>query len=781
MSNRRLTRLFLLANLASCLGIGLAPSNLAAQTATLTGRVLNRETQAPLGGALVRVEPQGLETPHRRAEGRFRIEGLTPGTVRVQANFLGFAPVLETSVMLGTSRPTFLELSLAPQAIELEGITIEADAFQPPDDVPTSVQRLTEVEIRRTPGGFNDISRSVLSLPGVAGGVDNRNDLLVRGGGPAENAYYLDGIRIPQINHFATQGTAGGAVGLLNVDFIQDASFFTGGFSAPFGDALSSVLQVKNRPGNRDGIAGDFTLGASEAGLTLDGPLGEETTWLFSVRRSYTQFLFQALGLPIRPNYWDAQLGLTWEPTGRDRITLVGIGAIDDFDIVEPGPDDDYENQEIYQRVLDNDQRTFTVGGTWQRLVGTSGVLRLRASHSYVDYDFADRDTEDQPLLSNNSLENDTRLELSGDFQAMTGVRLGIGGELVRASIESEVAQRAIPGGILPEDILYATEARFWKPALWTQATWKPGRLTTTLGLRADGVSALDEKWTLSPRGSLRYGVLPRLDLTMAGGIFHQSPSKLALAVEEDGQRVNSSLQQLRNWQVVGGGDWRVNPGLRIRLEGFYKSYDRMPVLRDDPRINLANLGDDYGYVGAAPLLPLGAGESYGLELFAQQRLTESLFFIGAYTLSWSEFSGEDQIIKPSSWDRRHMVDLTAGYRLGSSWELGSKLRVLSAQAYTPFDTERSEMTYPVTGRGVRDWDRVGTERAEVYARWDVRIEKTFFLTNWDAVLYLDIQNITNRKNVTGYRYTQDPDFPSNERPIEGVGLLPTFGFSIEF
>jgi hypothetical protein len=127
------------------------------------------------------------------------------------------------------------------------------------------------------------------------------------------------------------------------------------------------------------------------------------------------------------------------------------------------------------------------------------------------------------------------------------------------------------------------------------------------------------------------------------------------------------------------------------------------------------------------------------------------------------------------------MLDLTAGYLLGESWELGSKLRILSGQAYTPFDLERSALTYPVTGRGVRDWDRVGAERSDVYARLDVRAEKTFFFERWDAVVYLDLQNVLNRKNVTGYRYTQDPAFPDNLRPVEGVGLLPTFGFSIEF
>jgi hypothetical protein len=756
------------------------PGALQAQTAALTGRVLDRDTRAPLSGAVITVQPGG-EQGLSGEDGRFRIVGLTPGMVTVEASFLGYATAVETSVMLRTSRPTYVEFELAPQALELEGITVAADAFRAREDAPTSVQRLTEVEIRRNPGGFNDISRSLLSLPGVVGGVDNRNDLLVRGGGPGENAYYLDGIRIPQINHFATQGTAGGALGLINADFIQDATFYTGGFPASQGDALSSVLLIETRPGTQDQIAGDVTLGASEAGITLDGPLGSGANWLFSVRRSYTQFLFAALDLPIRPDYWDAQASLTWEPSGRDRITFTGIGAIDDFDIVQPGPDDDYENQEIYQRVLDNDQRAFTVGGTWRRLIGATAILRFRASHSYTDYRFADDDSAGDPLVVNNSLENDTWLAAEGEARLGSSVRGSAGVEVGRASIDSEVVQRAIPGGVLPEDVTYSSVTTFWKPSAWAQATWSGARLTATGGLRVDGVSALDDPWSVSPRASLRLAARNDLDLTLAGGVFHQSPAKLSLGVLEDGAPVNGSLRQLRNWQVVAGTDWRVNPALRLRLEGFYKKYDQMPVLRDDPRINLANLGDDYGYVGAVPLVSTGTGNAYGAELFVQQKLTESLYFLGAYTLSWSEFAGEDGTLKPSSWDRRHTLDLTGGYRLGKSWEIGTKLRILSGKAVTPYDLEASALTYPVTGRGVLDWNRVGEDRSDAYVRWDVRVERTWFFSGWNMVIYLDVQNLTNRENPSGYRYTQDPAFPDNLRPIEGVGFLPTFGFSVEF
>jgi hypothetical protein len=751
-----------------------------AQTATLTGRVLDAESRVPIQGAVVTVRPDDRQTISDD-EGRFRFEVVVPGMVALEAEFLGYARLVETSVMARTSRPTFVTMELRPVAIQVEGIRVEADAFRGREDAPTSTQRLSEVEIRRTPGGFGDISRTLLALPGVLGGVDNRNDLLVRGGGPGENAYYLDGIRIPQVNHFATQGTAGGALALVNADFIEDATFFTGGFPVRYGDALSSVLTIRNRPGTRDGMAGDVTLGASEAGITLEGPLGSRGDWLFSVRRSYLQFLFELLNLPIRPDYWDSQLSLAWEPTARDRFTVTGIGAIDEFDIIPPGPDDDYEKEEIFQSVLDNDQKSFTVGGSYRRLVGDDGIFRLRASHSFSDYRFADDDASGNPLLANRSAEVETRLEVEGEIGAAEDLRLSLGGEVVRAGIESEVFQRAFPGGLLQEDVRFDSDASFLKPAAWMQLLWRPGRMTGTLGLRADGVTELDEEWSLSPRASLRFSVRRGVELTLAGGLFHQAPSKLALSVEEEGVRVNRGLRQLRNWQIVTGADWRLNQGLRVRAEGFYKSYDRMPVLGSDPRINLANLGGDYGFVGGEALLPEGKGRAYGGELFVQKKLTGALYLLGAYTLSWSEYAGTDGDLRPSAWDRRHSLDLTGGYRIGNAWEVGTKFRFLSGLAYTPWDLQASALSYPLTGRGVRDWSQVGSERSPAYARLDLRVEREWFFPAWDAVVYLDLQNVINRANQVGYSYTQDPDYPGNLRPLESVAFLPTFGFSVEF
>lgn len=761
------------------------PGSLQAQEGVVRGEVVDATTRAPVPGAVVTLRPLTGDAPPRETTtdsgGAFLFGGLASGSYTLTTTSLGYAAATEPEVVVRSSRATFVQVELRPEAIVLEGLTVSGGAFRVRPEAPVSATLLSAAEVRRTPGGLMDVSRTLLSLPGVVGGVDNRNDLLVRGGGPGENAYYLDGIRIPQINHFATQGATGGALGLVNVDFIRETEFYRGGFPARFGNALSSVLVIENRPGSSEGIRGDATLGASEAGVTLDGPLGGDGNWLFSVRRSYLQFLFQALGLPIRPDYWDAQTRVEWRPTPRDRLTLVGIGAIDDFDIVPP-EDGDLENEEVAQRVIDNDQRTGTVGATWQHLVG-NGVLRLTASHSATEYRFRDLDATDQVVLENTSTETETPLRLEGDFRVGTNGELSFGVRLARAALEADVFQRATPGSPLDADVDYATTLTSWNPGAFLQGGVGlfRDRARLTLGVRWDRVGALDEGDALSPRAAATVRLAEGWSLSLAAGVFHQSPSLLSLSVEEGGERVNRGLEPLRNRQLVAGLAVQPDPATRLSVEGFWKAYDHYPVSRDDPRISLANLGGDYGFVGAEPLLPMGEGRAYGVEFLGQRKLTGRLYALGAYTLSWSEFAGGDGVLRPSAWDVRHALDLTGGYRVGERWEVGAKLRVLSGRPFTPFDATRSAAEYALTGRGVPDWDRIGEERTPAYARLDLRGERRFDFGGWNAVVYLDVQNILNRPNPIGWLYTQDPEFPDNRRPIDGTALLPFFGFSVEF
>jgi hypothetical protein len=757
-----------------------------ASAQSLTGRVVDAVTQQALPGANVVVlgaDDALIQGGATGPDGAYHIDGLAPGTYRVRATFVGYDPRVRTDVVVQSTRPTFLLFELRESPLAAGEVVVRAGFFDDAPDAPVSVRTLGPEEIRRTPGGQNDISRTLLALPGVSTGVDTRNDLLVRGGGPGENAYFVDGIQIPQINHFATQGASGGALGLLNVDFIREATFYTGGFPVRYGDAASSVLVIENRPGSPKPLAGDFTVGATEAALSLDGASGPDFNWTFSARRSYLQLLFQALGLPIRPAYWDFQSRVEWALNPSDRLVYFGLWAIDDFDIVRPDDPDDFQGQEIVSRVLDNDQRSYTQGVSWRRLV-PGGFVTTAFSRSWQSFAFADVDEDDIALLRNDATETAWRLRSDGEFRLAPGVTLGVGGGGSREGIATAFFQRATPATPFPQDLRFTTDLGLWKGSGYTQVTARTlrDRLAVTGGLRVDATDFLDQGAVVSPRASVALDLTERWQVSAAVGRFTQSPQLISLAVrDEAGAYVNRGLRWIDVGQVVAGVALTPEPSVRVAVEGFYKGYDRYPISASDPRVSLANLGGDYGIVGAEPLLAEGKGRAYGVEVSGQKRLTSRVYGLGAYTLAWSEFAGGDGVYRPSAWDVRHNLSATGGVRLGR-WEVGSRLAVQSGRPFTPFDLAASEAEYALSRRGVRDLDRLNAERTPAYARWDVRVDRRFDLRRGLAgVVYLDVQNVLDRENVFGLEYTEDPALPDRLRRQTNVGRLPTIGFSVRF
>ena len=267
----------------------------------IKGQVVQASNNEPLPFANVVIEQLkvGATTD---VDGNFVIQNIKPGLYNVTASFIGYQNKTEFEVQVTNNRPVTLNFSLREESTSLSEVTVNAqNKIEKKTESPVSLQTLGINEIQRNPGGNQDISRVIQSLPGVASTVAFRNDLIIRGGGPNENRFYLDGIEIPAINHFATQGSSGGPVGMINVNFIREVDFYTGAFPAERGNALSSIMEIKLKDGRTDKIGGRFQVGASDIGLTLDGPIGEKGNFLASARRSHLQFPFAALEPPLLP------------------------------------------------------------------------------------------------------------------------------------------------------------------------------------------------------------------------------------------------------------------------------------------------------------------------------------------------------------------------------------------------------------------------------------------------------------------------------------------------
>ncbi|MGB4329083.1 MAG: TonB-dependent receptor, partial [Tenuifilum sp.] len=298
----------------------------------IKGRVFDSKTNEPIPFATVIVYGKIIGTTSD-FDGNFIIAGLEPGWVELQVTAIGFKPYISEAVMVTRSKNIFIDIPLEEMPYEIESVVVKASPFRRSEEAPLSLRRIGIDEIERNPGGNRDISRVIQSLPGVAPSLAYRNDVIVRGGGPNENRFYLDGVEIPNLNHFATQGASGGPVGIINVDFVREVNFYSGAFPASKGNALSSVLDFRQVDGNSERLKVKGAVGASDLALTLDGPLSNNTTMIFSARRSYLQFLFNALGLPFLPNYNDFQFKTKTRIDAKNEITVIGLGAIDEFEL----------------------------------------------------------------------------------------------------------------------------------------------------------------------------------------------------------------------------------------------------------------------------------------------------------------------------------------------------------------------------------------------------------------------------------------------------------------
>ena len=392
----------------------------AQNSGNLNGRILDLQSQQPLVGATILLEGTeiGVVTDE---EGYFTVNEIPFKSYNIIASFLGYESETLYNVIVKSvgNRPLLFELE---EVIEtLDEVVVVRSPFRSTRDTPLSTQSFSAVEIETYPGGNNDITKVVQSMPGISPSIGGfRNDIIIRGGAPNETVYYLDGIEIPNINHFSTQGSAGGPVGMINVSFVRDVTLSSSAFGAEYDNPLSGVLAFEQREGNPNEFGGNFRFGASEAGLTLEGPLFRKdknrhanTTFLFSVRRSYLQFLFELIGLPIRPDYWDYQWKIKHEIDAYNSLTFLGIGAIDDFSVKAPD-EFDAEQQATLDQVPIIDQRSTTVGLSWKRnYKNGKGFMTTALSTNRLENVFSryeDNTTRSGTIFQNDSYEWETKL-----------------------------------------------------------------------------------------------------------------------------------------------------------------------------------------------------------------------------------------------------------------------------------------------------------------------------------------------------------------------------------
>ncbi len=778
------------------------PGWLAAQQGNIAGRIIDKADRQPMPG--VNVIVRGTQRGAASAEdGTYRISALPAGVYTLVFRMIGYEEKVVTDVIIKPGKTTQIDASLSQQVLDSgEEIVVTARSFfEKAVDAPASTRILGYEDVRRSPGGREDISRMLQNLPGVTPTTDDRNDLVIRGGSPSEVLFLVDNIEIPNPNHFGTQGASGGPISIINNEFISSVDFYAGGFSAKYGNKVSGVLDIHLREGNREKISRTIDISFAGAGGQIEGPLsGGKGNFIFSLRRSYLELLQSMINVDGLPVYTNMQARLVHELGSSMKLSLLAIGG-DDYIDIEADPDQDDLRHSLIDTVdvdfITNKTRQFTLGGSLSAIWGERLFSTLTLSHSYNRYfiDFNNRskrivrDEGDTPELiplprgetdvyDNISTERLTNFKTDWSYLLGAKGEINWGAHLRLASFEHEILFQPLDSlnevGGRSEPYAVSAQQEL-TPKIGAYLAWSArpsNRLTLNFGLRFDYFDLLKTRdW--SPSFSASYILSDRLTLNAAVGRYHQSPEFVYITGDPSNAAV---LKSIRSDHFIIGFDYLLQDATLFSLEVYRKNYADYPVAADPEYafFSTANSGSQYGSVGGRALVSEGEGRATGMELLVQKKLVQGLYGLVSYSWSRVEHKALDGVYRPGEFDNRQVANVVLGYRLNKNWEFSLKWRYAGGRPYTPFDERISR----AAGVGVLDVSRINSERFAPYQRLDLRYDHRKYFKKVVLTSYFSIENVLNIKNEGFVLWNETVGAPAVSQQ---TGFLPVGGFRVEF
>ena len=774
------------------------------QNGTIKGKIINAKTNEPIEFAGIQIQGTTQGTTSEE-DGVFEFTNVTPGFVRLVVSFVGFETTVSPEIQVQGNQTSFVDIALPESSFQLQEISVRPNYNMKRIESPISVISVGVRDIEKGAGVNRDVSKVIQTLPGVGATDPNRNDLIVRGGGPSENVFYLDGIEIPIINHFATQGSSGGVVGVINPDFVQEISFYTGAFPANRTNALSSVMEIRQKDGSQDRVHTKLSIGASDAAVTVDGPVNDKSSFIVSARQSYLQLLFKLIGLPFLPTYNDFQAKYKLKIDNKNELTFIGIGAIDDLVLNTDLQTSGTESQKYLLSYLPvYKQWNYTVGAVYKhfgnRFIDSWVLSRSMLRNTNFKYRDNDESNEKMSDYLSDEAVNKLRFEREYPYMAMK-LKVGAG---VNYAHYTNNSFRSIYRNGTEELLKYDTDLNLYGYQAFAQLSddFIDKRLKLSLGVSVVGNNFNNNMKNplnqLSPRLSASFEVSDKWDINANVGRYASQPAYTTMGYKKDGEFINKNeqLKYITSNQAIAGFEYRPTDNMRLSVEGFYKQYDRYPFSIDDG-ISIASKGTEYGQVGDEEITSIGKGKAYGVEVFYKIMDWNRLNLTTTYTFFRSEFTDKDNVYRPSSWDTRHMVNLIGSYKLNKGWNVSARWRFSGGAPYTPIDEELStnREAWNITNQYYLDYDKFNTLRLSSNHSLDLRVDKEIYFKKWVLNFYTDVQNAYNYQSESPPIYTNKDvngnvlEDPSGDPTKQGLRVLdnmsgtvlPTIGVIVKF
>ncbi len=736
----------------------------------IEGKVIDHDTQNPIADAVIKILSLNQKTGSDD-KGNFKFEYLKNGNYILEVSAIGYKTIMKTDIVISSGNPVSIIVEMNSTSFTTESINVDANYFDKNSDVNISAVNLDYEEVRRSPGASEDISRMLQTAPGVSVLNDQRNDLVVRGGSPSENLLLLDGVDLPNLSHYGSQGTTGGAITFLNLKFIREADIYTGGFSSKFGDRLSSVVDIKLREGSFTNYINNINLSFAGFGGTFEGPLSKKSSYLFSINRSYLDLLKGALRLSATPNYWDFNLKLTHKFDENNVLNLIGFSALDKINFVV----DEETKVDDFPYNSDNKTNTYT-GGIVYRHLNKDGYIQAVVSNTntnyYSDNIYAPTNVREY-YLDNIENELNYKVEINNRLSKSFFLTVNAGGKWGKFNNDIFSVQDTTPEGYVIPELKVNNSISNTKLFAGINITNKflKDRLVLNYGLRYDYFDYINNKSTISPRVGASFYVTNSTIVNAAYGIFHQTPLNIWLASDPR----NTELNSMRSDHYIAGIEQIISHDIKIVAEVYEKIYSDYAVSVNDPNYILIDGGVNFGpnIVGYAS--SSGHGYIRGIDLSIQKKLSgNGIYGSVNYSYTKSGFTALTGGEKQAAFDPTHQFTVIVGYQVADDWLIGLKFKYAGGRPYTPFDPVLSTQL----GRGVWDMSKFNDERYPSYSRLDVRVDKKFYIKNVCLTTYFELQNAYNRENVYGYFWNK----AKNEQgTIYQWGFFPVGGFNLEF
>ena len=782
--------------------------NLFAQTQTIKGSIIDKQSEMPLIGAAVEVlDNDAVSGTVTDIDGYFRLNGVPLGRQVLRVSYLGYEPLTIPNIVVTAGKEVILQLAMEEAITELDAVVVSAaaDKDKAQNELATISARTFSVEeVNRYSGGSSDVARLASNFAGVSTANDSRNDIVIRGNSPTGVLWRLEGIPIPNPNHFSTLGTTGGPVSALNPNLLRNSDFLTSAFPAEYGNALAGVFDLGLRTGNRDRHEFMLQLGAfSGIEGMAEGPLLNGGSYAVAGRYSFVG-LAAELGIPVgtnaTPNYQDLTFKMDFGNTKAGKFVLFGIGGRSDIDFLH----DEIDENDLFA-AADEDafaKSNFGVLGLRHNLIlSDKAYLRTviagtSSGNTFTQERYFLQNTEEEfsvPYADVDNTENRYSLStyVNKKFNARWTARTGILAELYDYDLNAMDAEEGPDSdgdGIREMITIYQfqDQATILQPFVQTQYRFSQN-WTLNAGLHLQYLD-INSSTAWEPRLALNWNFTPRQTLSLGYGLHSQSqpiPILLATAPNGDGtfSRPNEELDFTSSQHFVLGYDFKFAPDWRLKAEAYYQDISDVPVEAFPSSFSILNTGADFIFPrNRLGLVNEGTGENYGLEITVEKFYSKNYYTLITASIYDSRYTGSDGIERNTAFNNSYVLNVLAG----KEWQFGpgkrhaitvdTKVTTAGGRRYTPTDLEASrEQGFQV------DMEELAfSERFDPYFRWDLKLGVTLNSNKrkLSQRFYLDFQNLTNQDNIFVRRYNRQ----TNEvNEVFQRGFFPDFLYRVQF